>query len=324
MKTNELVLNATVVPGKIDLDLTETKNFATQIAEVYSNMVYDTSEEKIKDTLKEMRDDRARLNKLVEGLDTKRKEIKNAFLVPLTQFEDELKSITKVIDTSKAVIDSKVKEVEEAGREAKRRAIRAYYDAVSTDVEPAFKDTLFAKIYNKSWENATASKKSYVDAIDSAITSYLHGLEVLSRYEKYRDEGIEVFKLTLDLAKAQETIYLKEQEEKRIIERERARLEAEAAAKLKAQEQAIREQEKIRVLSQISQSTIEIPVEKTSTVVDKDNNVIAIRLLSGAITEVYTPLALSGTKVVILDEDVADQREVFDFMNKIDGLVNVY
>lgn len=318
---NELVVNDNisemVTVGSINVDLSETRKMALQISETYSNLVYDVSEEKIKNTLKEMKADRAKLNKLMEGLDEKRKKVKKAFLVPLDAFESEIKSIQSSINDSRVIVDQKVKEVEEAAKEEKRKIITTYYNAVSGDVDSDFREELFSKIYNKSWENVSTSKKAYTDAIDAAVTAYLHGMEVLNRYDKYKEEGIKVFKMTLDLAKAQETIYLKEKEEQLIIERERARLEAEVARK----EQQIRESERQQILKTLS--SVDIPVQKAKTVVDKDNNVIAIRLLSGAITEVYTNLVSAGTKVYILDEDIADQKEVFDFMDKIDGLTSV-
>lgn len=319
---NEIIvsgyINGTITVGAINIDLTETKNMAQQISDTYSNLVYDLSEDNLKNTLKEMKEDRARLNKLMDGLDSKRKEVKKAFLVPLDNFESEIKSIKESIDESRLIVDRKVKEVEEAAKTAKRNAIKAYYDAVSGEVEADFKEELFSKIYNKSWENVSTSKKAYTDAIDAAIVSYLHGMEVLRRYEKYQEKGIQVFKLTLDLAKAQETIYLKEQEERQILEREKVRLEEEAARKLKAQEQQIRESERKQVLENLS--CMEIPIQTARPVLDANNNVIAIRLLSGTITEVYTNMVSTGTKVVILDEDVAEQKEVFDFMNTINGL----
>lgn len=75
------------------------------------------------DSLKDMKADRADLNKLKKAFEDERKRVKKICMEPYTKFEQQVKEITALIDEPIGLIDSQIKEIDERRKAAKREEI---------------------------------------------------------------------------------------------------------------------------------------------------------------------------------------------------------
>ena len=70
------------------------------------------------DSLKDMKADRADLNKLKKAFEDERKRVKKICMEPYTKFEQQVKEITALIDEPIGLIDSQIKEIDERRKAA--------------------------------------------------------------------------------------------------------------------------------------------------------------------------------------------------------------
>ena len=110
------------LPKTIDFNFEELKTQLAESLELYAGLVV------TEDGIKAAKEDRARLNKLREALETKRKEVKRECMAPYTDFEAKVKELVGLIDQPIAAIDGQLKAYEEQRRAAKRADILAIYE----------------------------------------------------------------------------------------------------------------------------------------------------------------------------------------------------
>ena len=79
----------------------------------YDNIVY------TEDTIKQAKEDRAKLNNLAKSLNSGKVNIKNEFMVPYTEFEGKIKELIGIVDERSSKIDAQVKAFEEKEKEKK-------------------------------------------------------------------------------------------------------------------------------------------------------------------------------------------------------------
>ena len=91
----------------------ELKNELTERTEKYKNLVY-TDEQ-----ISLAKADRASLRKLVDALDSRRKEYKKHCLKPYEDFEKAVKTLTGIINEPIGLIDKQVKAFESLKKEEK-------------------------------------------------------------------------------------------------------------------------------------------------------------------------------------------------------------
>ena len=229
--------------GSINADFESVRAQVRDIKNSYAVVQYSDD---VETQMQQMKADRTALNKFAAELDDIRKSVKKAYLVPLEVFEDEIKALIAEIKDPCALIDSKIKELEEEGRERKRQAIREYYDSISAEVEDDFREELYKRLYDSKWENASATQKAYKDGLKKGVDEYVFGMKCLkmSNHE-FLEDGIREFKLTLDAnaalkvmdeKKAQKEELLRKEQER--MEREKAEAIAKAAAEAEAQAKA--------------------------------------------------------------------------------------
>lgn len=193
-------------------------------------------------SIKLMKSDRAGLNKIVKAMDEKRKHIKTEYMKNFDVFDAEVKKASGIIKDQANELDAVIKNAENAAKEKKKAEIRSFYDSISSMVPEDFREKLYSKIYDSTWENATATKKAYKEGITNSVQSYVNARNTLDVMEsEYFKEGLEVLNSTLDLSLAIAKVKELERKKEEILERERKRLEAEAEArkKLEAERQAL-------------------------------------------------------------------------------------
>ncbi len=110
------------LPKTIDFNFEELKGQLAESLALYTGLVV------TEDGIKGAKEDRAKLNKLREALENKRKEVKRECMAPYTDFEAKVKELVGLIDQPIAAIDAQLKEYEEKRRADKRAAILEIYE----------------------------------------------------------------------------------------------------------------------------------------------------------------------------------------------------
>mgnify|MGYP002514063872 CR=1 FL=1 len=95
---------------------------AQAVAEVLDSTVL------TEDNIQEVRLSLANARKIVNALETRRKEVKNAILEPYNVLEKQVKIITKIINEADDNLRTKVREMEEKEREDKKAVLRELWD----------------------------------------------------------------------------------------------------------------------------------------------------------------------------------------------------
>lgn len=205
------------LPKTIDFNFEELKGQLAERLKLYRGLVV------TEDGIRGAREDRAKLNKLREALETKRKEVKKKCMAPYTDFEAKVKELVGLIDQPIAAIDAQLKEYEEKRRAEKRAAVKEIYDNTIGTLYPLLP---FEKVWQDTWYNTGMSMKKIRDAIIEAEAKAASDLEVLATVESEFAEAVKLKYLeTLNLSAALA---------------ERARLQAQAARLREYEEQQAR------------------------------------------------------------------------------------
>lgn len=210
------------LPKTIDFNFEELKTQLASSLELYTGLVV------TEDGIKSAKEDRAKLNKLREALETKRKEVKKECMAPYTDFEGKVKELVGLIDKPIAAIDAQLKTYEEQRRADKRAAVKEIYDDTIGTLYPLLP---FDKLWRDEWYNTGVSMKKIRDAIITAETKAASDLEVLATVESEFAEAVKIKYLEhLDLNEALLERARLQERAKRLREYEEQR--AKAAANL--------------------------------------------------------------------------------------------
>lgn len=315
--------------GQITSNIVQLKAFVVKKVEEYQLTSYSEDDAT---KIKQMKDDRASLNKMSKAIDKVRIEEKKKYLRVFDSFEEEAKGLTSLISEQAAVLDEIIKTAENAAKEKKREQIKAYYDSISVIVPADFKDALYEKVYDTRWENATGTQKAYKEALMKAVQDYVCGLqEIEATGSDYKAEGIEVLKETLSKEKAIEKINALEEKKKEILEKERIRMEQEAEET--AQRAIEKEKQRLKEEAAEQKRQEELEAEKANAFIDdyfnsldsvsKPNNVTESSALTQAATVATIPAqALPGCVCVTFNEFSWGTVKEFCDENNIGYIVN--
>lgn len=210
----------------------EVKSWVAARVQDYKTIAYTA------DQAKDMKRDRADLNKLKAAFEDERKRLKKVCMEPYNRFEQQVKEITALIDEPIQLIDSQLSEIEERRKQLKQKEIEELFETIG------FQDFItLERIMDPKWLNATV----FLNKIEEQMKNLLFrvGTEVstINSLPEFSFEALENYKKTLDLnmaiaegkrlADIQKRKQQYEEEQKRIAE-EKARQEAE---KLTAKQQ---------------------------------------------------------------------------------------
>lgn len=233
---NELQVNVTQKPGAVQWNFEELVNTLQAQMQQYEDMVY------TEDTVKDAKADVAALRKLRGEVESRRKEIRNKCLEPYGVIEEQAKILTGMIDKPIAKISEQVEEYTEKRKQEKKEEILTFMRDTFADLPDNVSAKLRFKVHDPKWENATATKKAYKDAITSAYQATKSDLAILEGIDPdYKEAAMQAYIKDLSLqdamAKAQELQKQKEivLENERRRKAEQERLEQEKAAREKAQ-----------------------------------------------------------------------------------------
>lgn len=151
----------TALPAVIDFNFEELKAELTERLHHYNTLVV------TEDTIQEGKADRAKLRKLKEAIETRRKEVKKRCEQPYKSFEAQVRELVALIDDPIAAIDKQVKTFEEQERKQKYEEIQAIYDE---QVPDTIRDIIpLQRILDQTWLNKTTSKKKITEAIETLV-----------------------------------------------------------------------------------------------------------------------------------------------------------
>ena len=222
----KVIIDEYQLPQELKFNFEELKTELQAKAKEYEIMTY-TEEQ-----LTEAKKDRANLNKLKKALNDERIRREKEYMQPFNEFKSKINEIIAIIDKPVAMIDAQVKNYEEKKKEEKQEAINALFAAKE------FPEWItVGQIQDKSWLNATTSMKQIEDNLDGWKNRISAELKTIEGLQEFSFEATEVYKNTLDMAKAIA-------EGQRLADIQKRKKEAEeAAARMKAEAEAKKQQE---------------------------------------------------------------------------------
>lgn len=165
----------TALPKVIGFNFDELKAELTQRLDYYNSLVV------TEDTIKEGKDERAKLSKLREAVEAKRKEVKREYMAPYTDFESKVKELVAIIDAPIAAIDGQLKAFDDLRREDKRAEIRkAYETIVPAEIQAIVP---LERIFDPKWLNATVKTKAVEAELTTMVQQTEDALQVLDMVE---------------------------------------------------------------------------------------------------------------------------------------------
>lgn len=142
----------TALPAEIGFNFEELKSELTERLHHYNTLVV------TEDAIKEAKADLAKLRKLKEAIETRRKEVKQQCMAPYNAFEAQVKELTALIDAPVAAINGQVKAFEEHEKQKKYEEIVAAYDELAPD---SIKEIVpLNRILDPKWLNKGTTMKS--------------------------------------------------------------------------------------------------------------------------------------------------------------------
>lgn len=185
----------TALPKEIGFNFEELKAELAEKLDYYNNLVV------TEDTIKEGKAEKAKLNKLREAVEAKRKEIKKECMAPYTDFEAKVKELVAMIDAPVAAIDGQLKVFEEQRREEKRKAIETVYDEIVPDEIKAIMP--LDRIFDQRWLNTTFKTEAVGEAIGNLADKIDDDLTVLDTIEPEFSTAVRAkYMETLDIGAA--------------------------------------------------------------------------------------------------------------------------
>lgn len=197
----------------------------------YKGVVYDETQ------IATAKKDRATLNKLVQAIDAKRKEMKALYLQPYEEFEAQVKELAEMIKKVSREIDAQVKAYENYCKEQKLALIKSeiYAPIIGTLAELI----PYEQLHNPKWLNVTTSMAAIGEEMARKVGKITDGLS-----------AIDSLKLTPDVEKTIKGVFLRDFDlAAALAERERIEKQHEALARYEAERTAQEAAESVKNLA---------------------------------------------------------------------------
>ena len=207
---------ATVTPKELRFNYDELKAVLQENLAQYKTQIVTP------DTISEARADRAKLNKLKDGISSYRISVKKQLMEQYdTDFKPKCDELVEMVDEAASNIGGQIKAYEEAEANAKIERIRQYYVEACTDDLREF--CPWEAVFNLKWANKGYSEDNAREEIGAALNKTEADLGVIRTMDE-RDVPylLDVYKQARDLGavmrKAAELKARREAEEKRKAE----------------------------------------------------------------------------------------------------------
>lgn len=233
------------------------KEIAAKAAE-YKAIAYTDEQEK------EMRKDRATLNKLVTAFEDQRKQVKKFYQAPYDKFETQVKEVLQPVREAIKTIDSGLSEIERDYRVKKTNKMRELYEAYVGDLKAIIP---FEKTIRDEWYKKSITEKKLAQGYISLFKRIHDDLESLEELpERFRNKAMLRYTETYSLSDAlQEGKRLEEVE--RAME-ERRRKQAAEESERKAEAEMKEERQEYQETYAVPQETADKNSEQNAAVED--------------------------------------------------------
>ena len=124
----------------------------------------------------EAKKDRAKLNKLADAIDGKRKEMKALYLQPYESFEAQAKELVGMVKATVREIDDQVKAYEAEKKRQKQEAIEAQYQAMIGDLAELVP---YSRLHNPKWLNVSVGMGAICQELGGKIDRITAGLAAI-------------------------------------------------------------------------------------------------------------------------------------------------
>lgn len=220
----------------------EVKAWVAARVQDYKNIAY------TEDQVKDMKKDRADLNKLRTAFESERKRLKKVCMEPYNLFEQQVKEVVALIDEPIQLIDSQLYELEEIRKQQKKKDIEALFDTIGFQTFVTLDN-----IFDQKWLNASVSLGKIEEQMKSIMYKIGTDVATIGNLPEFSFEAMEVYKKTLDLNKAI-------LEGQRLAEIQKRKQQYEEEQKRIAEEKARQEEQEQSVLAEVVEETA--PVEE--------------------------------------------------------------
>ncbi len=220
----------------------EVKAWVAARVQDYKNIAY------TEDQVKDMKKDRADLNKLRTAFESERKRLKKVCMEPYNLFEQQVKEAVALIDEPIQLIDSQLYELEERRKQQKKKDIEALFDTIGFQTFVTLEN-----IFDQKWLNASVSLGKIEEQMKSIMYKIGTDVATIGNLPEFSFEAMEVYKKTLDLNKAI-------LEGQRLAEIQKRKQQYEEEQKRIAEEKARQEEQEQSVLAEVVEETA--PVEE--------------------------------------------------------------
>ena len=220
----------------------EVKAWVAARVQDYKNIAY------TEDQVKDMKKDRADLNKLRTAFESERKRLKKVCMEPYNLFEQQVKEVVALIDEPIQLIDSQLYELEERRKQQKKKDIEALFDTIGFQTFVTLDN-----IFDQKWLNASVSLGKIEEQMKSIMYKIGTDVATIGNLPEFSFEAMEVYKKTLDLNKAI-------LEGQRLAEIQKRKQQYEEEQKRIAEEKARQEEQEKSVLAEVVEETA--PVEE--------------------------------------------------------------
>lgn len=247
---NELKVTVNQEAGKINCNFAEIEAYAQEVKTRYSGIVV------TEDSIAESKKDIATLRKLYKNLDDARKQVKERYMEPYQEFEKQIRESLEKIQEPIAELDEQVKEFERQRKEEKKQKIEQFFEELAGDMKEYLS---LEKIYDKKWENKTASYMAIREDIRQVVDSCRMAVGTIkSMNSEAVEEALKRYKLDMSLTNAISFINAYEARKAQILQKEKERLEAEQKRR-EEQEAKRREEEQRKAAEQEAERREEEP-----------------------------------------------------------------
>lgn len=220
----------------------EVKAWVAARVQDYKNIAY------TEDQVKDIKKDRADLNKLRTAFESERKRLKKVCMEPYNLFEQQVKEVVALIDEPIQLIDSQLYELEERRKQQKKKDIEALFDTIGFQTFVTLDN-----IFDQKWLNASVSLGKIDEQMKSIMYKIGTDVATIGNLPEFSFEAMEVYKKTLDLNKAI-------LEGQRLAEIQKRKQQYEEEQKRIAEEKARHEEQEQSVLAEVVEETA--PVEE--------------------------------------------------------------
>ena len=183
-----------IVSTRIQANFSEVKEWLKESMSPYETMV--VTEEGIADAKRT----RADLRKISASIETQRKAVKSEWMKPYNDYEAKCKELTGIVNEAVGNIDSQIKEMETAEKEAKRQRLENLFNQSSSDISEY---VTFDSIFDKKWLNATFAETDAANSIAQQLDDIRDGLDAIrSMSSPYESAMLSEYAKSHNLAKA--------------------------------------------------------------------------------------------------------------------------